>query len=199
MYSILVVRHAQSVWNDQGRWQGQADSPLSPRGEQEARLAAAALGDVSCVVSSDLTRAEQTAKIIADALGVGPVMTDSGWREREIGPWQGLTSAEIEERDPGALASGDRPDGWESEDLLLDRSLGAMERLDKLSPADGDNILVLSHAGIIYALERYFGCSFERVSNLCGRRFLAEQQEIRLGERVALIPRPSADEGAQAQ
>ena len=199
MYSILVVRHAQSVWNDQGRWQGQADAPLSQQGENQAHLAVASLGSVSCVVSSDLIRAEHTAKIIADGLGVGPVVTDTGWRERDVGLWQGLTSAEIEQLNPGALASGDRPAGWESEESLLARALEAMQRIDSLNVADGGNAIVLSHAGIIYALEHHFGCEFDRIANLAGRRFLAANGEFRLGERVALISETDNGQGAKTR
>ena len=114
MVNLLVVRHAESEWNRDGRWQGQADPPLSSAGAAEARAAAAALGSMDCIVSSDLQRARSTAEIMADAAGVGPVIVDPRWRERDVGRWQGLTVDEIERDYPGALASGDRPPGWES-------------------------------------------------------------------------------------
>lgn len=187
MYSILVARHAQSEWNAQGRWQGLADSGLSDLGRQQARRAVEALGGVSCVVSSDLARARESAAIIADGLGVGPVIVDEGWRERDVGPWQGLTGEEIDQLYPGALAAGRRPPGWESDDSLLQRVFAAVERLDGLNFENGANVVVLSHAGIIYALEKYFGADFERVANLGGRRFASDRCGLRMNERVALV------------
>ena len=65
--SILLLRHAQSVWNAQGRWQGWADPPLSPGGERAARGAAAhgALDGIDATASSDLQRAARTAELLA--------------------------------------------------------------------------------------------------------------------------------------
>ena len=182
---MLIVRHAQSVWNSRGRWQGHADPPLSEAGISEARAAAVALGRVSGLVSSDLSRASQTAAIIGDTLGVGPVVVDAAWRERDIGEWQGLTVSEIERQYPGALASGDFPPGWESDESLLERVLVAIDRLTERWPS-GD-VLVVSHAGILHALERHFGCERRRVANLVGRQLRAAPGDLHLGERVALI------------
>ena len=58
---VLLVRHGQSEWNAVGRWQGQADPPLSDVGRQQARSAAKALGALEAVFASDLQRAAETA------------------------------------------------------------------------------------------------------------------------------------------
>ena len=184
MVNFLVVRHAESVWNLDGRWQGHADPPLSPAGVAQARAAAASMDGIGCIVSSDLDRARGTAEIIAEALDAGPVIVDQGWRERNIGPWQGLTTDEIERDYPGALAADDYPPGWESDESMLERVFAAMHRsAARDSPGD---VLVVSHAGVIYTLERYFGCVFERIGNLGGRRILVQPGEVRLKERIAL-------------
>src|SRR5687767_11323336 len=94
---VLLVRHGQSEWNATGRWQGQADPPLTDLGRRQARSAAAALGTVDAVFASDLQRASETALIIAGELGVGPVVVDPDLRERDAGEWSGLTRVEIEE------------------------------------------------------------------------------------------------------
>ena len=172
------------MWNLDGRWQGQADPPLSEPGAVQARLAATNLDGVSCVVSSDLRRASSTAEIIAETLGAEPVIIDAGWRERSIGRWQGLTTAQIESQYPGALAAGDYPPGWESNESLLDRVLAATQRT-AARVASGD-VLVVSHAGVIYTLEQHFGCDFDRIGNLGGRRLLVQSGEVRLRERIAL-------------
>jgi probable phosphoglycerate mutase len=92
---LLMVRHGQSTWNADGRWQGHADAPLSVLGEAQAAAAAEAIGDIDVVVASDLARARRTAEIIADALGVGPALVDARLRERDAGAWTGLTRHEI--------------------------------------------------------------------------------------------------------
>ena len=184
MVNLLVVRHAESVWNLEGRWQGHADPPLSEPGAAQTRLAATNIDGVGCIVSSDLRRASATAEIIAETLGVEPVIIDTGWRERDIGRWQGLTTAQIESQYPGALAAGDYPPGWESNESLLDRVLAAIHRT-AARVVSGD-VLVVSHAGVIYTLERHFGCGFDRIGNLGGRRLLVQSGEVRLRERIAL-------------
>ena len=132
----------------------------------------------------DLARASSTAEIIAEAAGCPPVIIDPGWRERTVGSWQGLTTAQIEGRYPGALAASDYPPGWESNESLLDRVFAAIHRAAARVPS-GD-VLVVSHAGVIYTLEQHFGCDFERIGNLGGRRLLVEAGQVRLQERIAL-------------
>ena len=68
MSRLLLLRHGQSEWNAAGRWQGQADIPLSARGEQQAEEAARRLADLGgnpfrAVVASDLRRTVRTAEI----------------------------------------------------------------------------------------------------------------------------------------
>ncbi len=103
---LLVVRHGQSEWNAVGRWQGQADPPLSELGRRQAYVAAASIGAVDGIISSDLQRAVETAAIIAQQIGVGPVMVDERLRERDAGEWTGLGRAEIDKGWPGWVADG---------------------------------------------------------------------------------------------
>src|SRR3989442_15966436 len=71
--SILLVRHGQSAWNAEGRWQGQADPPLSPLGELQAEEAARRVhGVLDAVWSSDLRRAAQTAARLGAVSGLEP-------------------------------------------------------------------------------------------------------------------------------
>src|SRR3954464_6700209 len=88
---VLLVRHGQSEWNAVGRWQGQADPPLSDLGRAQARAAARSLGSLDAVYASDLQRATETALIIAEQIGIGPVILDPDLRERDAGQWSGLT------------------------------------------------------------------------------------------------------------
>ncbi len=184
MVNLLVVRHAESVWNLDGRWQGHANPPLTPAGAAQARAAATGLDSVNCIVSSDLDRARETAEIIAETLDAGPVTCDPGWRERDVGLWQGLTAEQIERDYPGALAAGNYPPGWESNESLIERVLAASDRIAAQVPS-GD-VLVVSHAGVIYTLERHFDCVFKRIDNLGGRRISVQSGQVCLQERIAL-------------
>ncbi len=184
MVNLLVVRHAESVWNLDGRWQGQANPPLSAAGATQARAAAGCLDGIECIVSSDLDRARRTAEIIAETLGAGPVIADPGWRERSVGLWQGLTTEEIERDFPGDLAAGNYPPGWESDESLIERVLAASHRIAARVPSD--EVLVVSHAGVIYTLERHFGCAFKRIGNLGGLRIVVQSGDVRLQGRIAL-------------
>ncbi len=186
MVRILVVRHGQSEWNAQGRWQGQADPPLSPLGVEQARAAASSVGAVDAVVASDLERARHTAQIIADEIGVGPVLVDGDLRERHAGAWQGLTRDEIERDYPGWLAEGRWPPGWEPEEDFCARALAALERIRE-HVGDGE-VLVVAHGGVIYTIERHLGAPWERIPNLAGRWVHHTDGSWRLGERTHLVP-----------
>ncbi|HWC67427.1 MAG TPA: histidine phosphatase family protein [Acidimicrobiales bacterium] len=184
---LLMVRHGQSTWNADGRWQGHADAPLSVLGEAQAAAAAEAIGDIDVVVASDLARARRTAEIIADALGVGPALVDARLRERDAGAWTGLTRHEIEQRWPGHLAEWRTPDGFELDQQLLVRVVDAV--LDLHAQFPGQHVLAVAHGGVLRALDRRHGIHDEHFPNLGGRRFTlgGEPVEISVGERVSLL------------
>lgn len=182
---LLLVRHGQSEWNAVGRWQGQANPPLSELGVRQAALAAAAIGAVDSVIASDLERAHHTAAVIAEAIGVGPVQIDSRLRERHAGEWQGMTRDEIEERWPGYLAEHRRPPGWEPDEELLERAVAAID--DIIQQVGDGTALVVTHGGLIYAVEQSFGAPFERIANLGGRWLTFDGSRRTLGERMVLV------------
>ena len=187
--TLLVVRHGQSTWNADGRWQGQADPPLSPLGELQAAAAGRTLHACDAVFSSDLVRAARTAEIIADAVldgGRAAVVADARIRERNAGEWTGLTRREIEERDPGALGEGRRPPGFEPDTELSARAVAALTDF-AASLADGVTALVVTHGGVIRTLERALGGERELVPNLGGRRVLVDGGGLVLGEPLLLL------------
>jgi broad specificity phosphatase PhoE len=185
MLNLLLARHGQSVWNADGRWQGQADPPLSDLGREQAYRAAASVGTVDLIVASDLERAHHTALIISEAIGVGPVVLEPDLRERDAGEWSGLTRAEIEESWPGYLEARRRPPGFEDEDHVIARTLGALARLEH--EYDGAEILGVTHGGIVMALERHLGADAGRLPNLAARQFAYDGGRLRLGERLVLV------------
>jgi broad specificity phosphatase PhoE len=180
----LLTRHGQSEWNALGRWQGQADPPLSELGRRQAHEAARSLGAIDAIWASDLRRAAETAVIIGGEMGVGPVVLDAGLREREAGAWTGLTRAEIERRYPGFLSDGQRPAGWESDDQLLTRARRTLQRLDDAIP--GGDVLVITHAGVVFAFERHLGLDRTRLANVEGRWLTLAGDRLLLGDRVLL-------------
>lgn len=189
---LLVVRHGESTWNAVRRWQGQADPPLTERGENQARRAALAArrhGPFDAVVTSHLQRAQSTGSIIADELEIDLLGADADLAERSAGEWEGLTRAEIEQRNPGFLGGGRRPPGYESDESIVERATAALRRLDAQHSAA--TLLVVSHGGIIHALERAHagGDGWQRLDNLTGRWFeVADGNVSPVGSRVALVP-----------
>ena len=187
---LLLVRHGQSTWNAQQRWQGQADPPLSALGERQARAAAPAVQHlgVDRVVASDLERARRTAELLTPA--GEPVSVEPALRERHAGDWTGLTRTEIEERYPGWIEEQRSPPGFEAEVPLLARVLPILERL-LADPAATAVTLAVTHGGVIRTIERHFGAPSAPVPNLGGRWLHREagrtEATILLGDREVLV------------
>lgn len=192
---VLLVRHGQSTWNAEGRWQGWADAPLSAIGEEQARAAAKHLPEVECVVSSDLQRARRTAELLCEGRDLGAVEIYRGIRERGVGDFEGMTNPEIAERYPHLMGEdGTRPldiPGAEPIPSVITRVVAALSRIAAAHP--GRAVLAVSHGGVIRALERHLGIEPAHVSNLGGRWFDVETGgQLSAGERVRLFDRDEA-------
>jgi broad specificity phosphatase PhoE len=184
MARILLVRHGQSEWNADGRWQGQADPPLTELGEEQAAAASRAVGMVDAIYASDLVRAHRTADIVAELLG-SDVAPDERLRERSAGEWEGRTRAEIDEGWPGYLETGRRPAGYEPDDSVLERVLAALDEI--AAQHDGD-VLVVTHGGVVRVVERHLGGDAEGlIPNLGGLWLEHDGARLALGERVVLL------------
>jgi probable phosphoglycerate mutase len=158
---FIVVRHGETAWNAQGRIQGHLDSPLNEEGMAQALLVGERLGaepfdEFYC---SDLGRALQTAQPVADRTGRQPIAL-AQLRERALGVFQGLTSAECERahpedyrrfhaRDPEHAMPG----GGESIRAVYERVSGVFEQL--AGKHAGGRVLVVTHGGILDALYRH--------------------------------------------
>jgi broad specificity phosphatase PhoE len=174
---ILLVRHGETDWNLNRRLQGHADRPLNETGRMQARGLAAELAEepLQAVYSSDLSRASETARIVADARGLDVTMLPE-LRERYFGTWEGLTDEEIHERFPEA-ADGVLGDG-ESRDELDRRILAALNRIAGEHP-DG-TVLVISHGGPLRAVLRHCGADgVDRVANCHVLRLEAGEGALR--------------------
>jgi 2,3-bisphosphoglycerate-dependent phosphoglycerate mutase len=153
--TLILVRHGETDWNRDGRWQGQADAPLNERGREQARALAEQLAGepVDAVYSSDLSRARETAEIIAARLDREPVEVDPRLREVNVGGWSGLTMAEIEARYPAEVAlwrTGDPAHafaGGETYAAMGERVVDALAEIASRHP--DDNVVVVLHGGSI--------------------------------------------------
>lgn len=183
---VLTLRHGESEWNAVGRWQGQADPPLTDAGMLQAVAASELLGTFDAVWASTLQRAAYTAAIIAEALGIGPVQVDPGLMENAFGPWQGLTVQEIEEGWPNYLAEHRRPEGAELAEEVTERALAALRRIAAEHP--GGEVLVVTHAGLLRTVRRAIGADDVRFTNLGGCWFdVHADGRVTPGEVVHLI------------
>lgn len=151
-----VVRHGESTWNANGRYQGQTDVPLSQVGVlQASTLAERLTGQTfAAVYSSDLLRASQTAQLVAERLaGAPPVQLDPGLREIDVGELAGLVMPDIRARYPQYLSDlqadpwATRRPGGESMEDLFRRCGDAFQALRARHP--GQRVLVFTHGGVV--------------------------------------------------
>lgn len=157
---FTVVRHAETVWNREGRIQGHLDSPLTAEGVAQAQGLARRLSEseYDLLVSSDLGRAQATAAYIAFEIGMEAVL-DARLRERHYGILQGMTCAEAQAAHPEVYRRYSEEDlafaipGGESTQACFDRSVGCLEELAARRP--GQRILVVAHGGVIDGLYRH--------------------------------------------
>jgi probable phosphoglycerate mutase len=159
---VLFIRHGETAWNAIKRIQGHIDIPLSEHGFLQAAQLGERLareGRIDAVYSSDLQRAQQTARPFADALGLEMRLSE-GLRERFYGAFQGHDSDEISDkfpgeyvewqtRDPGFAPPGD----GESQRVFYHRVVHAMEPIVAAHP--GGRIAVVAHGGVLDCIYRF--------------------------------------------
>ncbi|HUZ16194.1 MAG TPA: histidine phosphatase family protein [Gaiellaceae bacterium] len=156
MTTLLLVRHGETDWNAERRWQGHADVPLNARGRAQAQTLAEQLAagePVSVVYTSDLARARDTAEIVARRLGV-EVVPDRDLREIDVGSRQGRTWSEID----------DAP-AWDGEpkEAHARRIVTALLRI--ATAHDRERVLVVTHGGSVRRVLEHVGAESEAVAN----------------------------------
>lgn len=161
--TFALVRHGQTDWNAQRRLQGSTDIPLNDVGRGQARDAVAALSghEWDAIVSSPLSRAAETANLIAAGLGLSVARRVPELAERSFGPAEGLQAGpELDAlRIPGG---GFR--GAESEDEAASRGLASLEALAE--EFRGGRVLVVAHGTLLrVSLSRAIGRTLESIDN----------------------------------
>ena len=200
----MLWRHGQTIWNAEHRFQGQSDIPLDETGQAQAERAARLLAALrpDLIVSSDLSRAAQTAAPLARLTGL-EVTLDKDLRERHGGRWEGLNDTEIRTQYPVEHANWTPPDG-EPSPVVAERVAGALHRIAEAIAEPGmptGLAVVVSHgAALRLGMSRLLGmpedlfgvlgplsnCSWSVLGRRNGRWRLVEHNAGTLPEPVVL-------------
>lgn len=157
MTRLIIVRHAESAFNDQNRIQGHKDSELTRRGLYQVRCLARRVKKIKIdkIYTSDLGRAYATTLEITRHLRI-PIIRDPFLREIHLGVWEGMTPEEVDRlydkgyqkwlKSPSSIRI---PKG----ERLADFRKRVIERVRKIAKANrGKTVLVVTHGGVITAL-----------------------------------------------
>ncbi|KIC68911.1 histidine phosphatase family protein [Pseudarthrobacter phenanthrenivorans] len=160
--TFALVRHGQTDWNAERRLQGSTDIPLNDVGRGQARAAVGILApyEWDAIVSSPLSRAAETADLIAEGLGLTVARRVPELTERSFGPAEGMQAGpELEAlRVPGGFK------GAESEEEAADRGIAALEALAE--EFRGRRLLVVTHGTLLrVTLSRAIGQTLTSVDN----------------------------------
>ncbi len=166
---FLLVRHGESEGNAAGIFQGRQDSPLSPVGRGQAaargRALAKAMGGSAVVYCSPLSRARESAEIIARTAGIAEPRVEADLIELDTGSWTGRSWTEIQASEPGTWRrfhgeSWAAIDDAERPEALYDRAMRVWTVLRDAAAAEGfRTVVAVSHGGFLQWLIRTtFGC-----------------------------------------
>jgi broad specificity phosphatase PhoE len=163
MTSLYLIRHGQTLWNVEGRYQGQMNPALTEQGREQARVAAEQLAPLgfSAIYSSDLARAYQTAEALSKEVGL-PIHVDERLREIDQGKWEGMLYSDIRVQWPVEVARWQNepwtssPPGGEQIEQLQARVFEAIDEIVARHP--NERVAVFTHKLPIALLKiRYRG------------------------------------------
>ena len=163
--TIVLVRHGETDWNRDNRFQGHANPPLNDAGREQAHALAEELRSerFAALYTSPLRRAAETAAILGAELGLSPV-ENASLMEVDVGSWSGLTRTEVEARSPDGFARWlEYGYGWEdgeTYDELGERVVAGLSSIGANHPNDA--VVAVTHGGPIRsALAAAEGISFD--------------------------------------
>ncbi|GLX00725.1 histidine phosphatase family protein [Microtetraspora sp. NBRC 16547] len=154
---VVCLRHGQTKWNVEQRFQGHSDIPLDPTGVAQAARAASLLAALNptAIVSSHLQRAYDTGTALGRLTGLG-VLVDKELRERGGGAWEGLTREEIKAGWPVEFEAWEAP-GGEAVAEVADRVSEAIRRWVDQLPDDGLLVVASHGAALRLGIARLLG------------------------------------------
>ncbi|MDR3254178.1 MAG: histidine phosphatase family protein [Synergistaceae bacterium] len=177
-HRVFLVRHGETAWNKEFRYQGISDVPLDDEGLEQARRVGLRLSLVPAdrVLTSPLSRARRTTEIIMEHNpSSAEITTKKELVEISFGIWEGLTVSEIKEIDGDTFSKWREtpffcvPEGGESLSDVFGRSKTfADELIEAGSP--GEDTFVVAHGGVIRALAAVL-LGFDRIDLLWRMRF----------------------------
>lgn len=155
MTTILLARHGETDWNRDRRWQGHADRGLTELGRAQALALAERLDafPIAAIYSSDLARARETARPVADRRGIEPIER-ADLREVDCGSWSGARHAELDPEEIARWKAGEK--GWaggESYEEMGVRIVAAVSDVAGRHPHE--YVLVVSHGAAIRAVHAH--------------------------------------------
>lgn len=172
MTRFILIRHGETDWNAEGRYQGQSDVPLNARGRSQSAELSAELGENQpvAIYCSDLKRASESAEILGRALGVS-VYQDPRLREIHLGCWEGMLFEEIQAKysdllnlrklDPRTVSAP----GGETVEQVRIRVMAAVRDIAKQHI--NETIAIVSHGlALAILIARYQGRPIEEVWDL---------------------------------
>jgi len=150
---LVLLRHGESLWNAEDRYQGQQGTGLSALGRQQAKQAAEYLhaGDFDQIVASDLQRVTETLQPYLDSGDRPPVRIDRRWREIDVGTWGGRTFKDVYAEEPDVVEAFARGEdvargGGETFAQLRERVWDAIR---EIAASGARRVLVGTHGGPI--------------------------------------------------
>lgn len=157
MLRLYLARHGRTVWNQEGRNQGQGDSPLDAVGVLQSQCLAEHLASLALtdLYSSDLGRCLQTAATVGALTNLQPKV-DTRLRERDYGGWEGITASDAERSHPEEWRayrqdpSLHAPPGGESGIEVFMRANHFL--FDLLSAHREGAVAIVAHGGVLAAM-----------------------------------------------
>ena len=150
---IYLIRHGETEWNKEGRLQGNSDVKLSAEGIRQAQLLAehVPFHNVDAIYSSDLSRAVETAKLLAAKFNL-PVNTTPQLREINFGDWEGESISDLAKEHPKSFGrfftAPERchpPNG----ETFLEAQARVMNVIrDVIAEHDNQNVVIVSHGAV---------------------------------------------------
>lgn len=153
MTRVILVRHGETTWNEEGRFQGHIDVELNDKGTKQAKAVAARLGEmqIDAVYSSPLKRSMATAKLIADYRNLEPIV-EEGFVEINHGRWEGLHLKDVQREHKELYQKWlEHPKdavmpGGESLTHVRERAVAAFRKV--LTGQDGKTIVIVGHDAV---------------------------------------------------